>query len=50
MRVGYVTGYSGEKIADVTAPVSGVVIYIRAIPSLKKGDNIVDIGEIAANQ
>jgi len=24
-----------------------VVIYVRAIPSLKKGDNLVDIGEIA---
>jgi predicted deacylase len=47
MRVGYIADYFGDKVADVTAPVSGVVIYIRAIPSLKKGDNMVDIGEIA---
>jgi hypothetical protein len=26
--------------------VTGVVIYIRAVPSLKKGDSVVDIGEI----
>ncbi|HTP32229.1 MAG TPA: M14 family metallopeptidase [Candidatus Acidoferrales bacterium] len=49
MRIGYVTDYFGEKVADVTAPVSGVIIYIRAIPSLKKGDNLADIGEIVAN-
>ncbi|HTS65169.1 MAG TPA: M14 family metallopeptidase [Candidatus Acidoferrales bacterium] len=49
MRVGYITDYFGDKVADVTAPVSGIVIYIRAIPSLKKGDNLADIGEIAAN-
>ena len=47
MRVGYITDYFGEKVADVTAPVAGVVIYVRAIPSLKKGDTLVDIGEIA---
>jgi hypothetical protein len=34
-------------VADVCAPVAGLVIYIRAIPSLKKGDNLVDIGEIS---
>ena len=46
-RVGYITDYYGEKVADVNSPVAGVVIYVRAIPSLKKGDNLIDIGEIA---
>ena len=46
MRIGYITDYFGDKVADVTAPVAGIVIYVRAIPSLKKGDNLVDIGEI----
>jgi predicted deacylase len=46
-RVGYITDYFGEKVADVTSPVAGLVIYVRAIPSLKKGDNLVDVGEIA---
>jgi predicted deacylase len=45
--VGYITDYYGDKVADVSSPVAGVVIYIRAIPSLKKGDNLVDIGEIS---
>jgi len=47
MSVGYLTDYFGEKIADVAAPVSGVVIYMRAVPSAKKGDTVAYIGEIA---
>ena len=46
MRIGYATDQFGDKIADFTAPLSGVVIYIRAVPSLKKGDNVAYIGEV----
>jgi predicted deacylase len=46
MRIGYATDQFGEKIMDFTAPLSGVVIYIRAVPSLKKGDNVAYIGEV----
>ena len=46
MRIGYVTDYFGDRIADVTSPRSGVVIYIRAVPSLKRGDNVGYIGEV----
>jgi predicted deacylase len=46
MRVGYVTDYFGNTVWEATAPVSGVVLYICAVPSMKKGDNVVDIGEI----
>jgi predicted deacylase len=46
MSIGYATNSFGQRIADFTAPVSGVVIYIRAVPSLKKGDSVIDIGEI----
>jgi len=46
MKVGFIQDYFGAHVADVTAPNSGVVIYIRAVPSLKKGDNLVYIGEI----
>lgn len=44
MRVGYVTDYVGTKLADVRAPEAGVVLYVRAIPSVRKGDTIVSIG------
>jgi len=46
MRIGYATDAFGEKIADFTAPLTGVVIYVRAVPSLKKGDNVAYIGEV----
>jgi predicted deacylase len=47
MAVGYLSDYFGDKISDVVAPVSGVIIYIRAVPSAKKGDTLAYIGEIA---
>lgn len=46
MKIGYMTDYFGNKLRDITAPVSGVVLYIGAVPSMKKGDNIGYIGEI----
>jgi hypothetical protein len=46
MRVGYVTDYFGNTVWEATAPVSGIVLYICAVPSMKKGDNVVDIGEV----
>ena len=49
-RIGYMTDYFGNKVWDVTAPLSGVVIYIGAVPSMKKGDNVGYIGEIAGNE
>lgn len=48
MRVGYVTDFFGKTIEDVRAPVSGVVLYICAVPSMKKGNTMVDIGVIAS--
>ena len=49
MTIGYVTDYVGKKIWDVPSPVSGVIIYIGAVPSMKKGDNVAVIGEPADN-
>jgi predicted deacylase len=49
MTIGYVTDYVGNKIWDVPSPVSGVIIYIGAVPSMKKGDNVAVIGEPADN-
>ncbi len=48
MIIGYVTDYFGNKLADVPAPISGVVLYICSVPSMKKGDTIANIGEIAS--
>jgi len=46
-RLGYVTDYFGNKIEDVISPVSGVIVYVAALPSMKKGDTVAYIGEVA---
>ena len=49
MKIGFVTNYFGKLILEARAPVSGVILHINAVPSLKKGDNIANIGVIAAH-
>jgi len=49
MKLGYVTDFFGKTIAEPRAPVAGVILHLDAVPSLKKGDNIANIGVIAAN-
>jgi uncharacterized protein len=48
MKIGYVTDFFGKTIQEATAPSSGVVLYINAVPSMKKGDTIANIGVVAA--
>jgi uncharacterized protein len=48
MKIGYVTDYFGGHAVDARAPESGVVLYICAVPSMKKGDTIANIGVVAA--
>jgi hypothetical protein len=48
MKIGYVTDYFGANPVDARAPESGVVLYICAVPSMKKGDTIANIGVVAA--
>jgi hypothetical protein len=48
MRIGYVTDFFGNQILDVHAGVSGVFLFISAVPSMKKGHNLIDIGVVAA--
>jgi uncharacterized protein len=46
MSIGYMTDFAGNKLRDIPSPLTGVVIYIGAVPSMKKGDNIGYIGEV----
>ena len=48
MKLGSITDYFGKVIAEPRAPVTGVVLHVNAVPSLKKGDNIADLGVVAA--
>jgi len=44
MKLGYITDYFGKVIQEPRAPVSGVVLHVNAVPSLKKDQNIADLG------
>ena len=46
MKVGYITDYTGRVIAEPRAPEAGVVLFIRAVPSLTKGETVVSIGVV----
>jgi predicted deacylase len=47
-RIGVVTDYLNRTLQEITAPETGIVTFIRALPSLKKGDTIVSIGVVKA--
>lgn len=46
MLVGYVTDYVGNRTFEARAPGAGVVLFIRAVPSMVKGDTIATIGVV----
>ncbi|MCX6550222.1 MAG: succinylglutamate desuccinylase/aspartoacylase family protein, partial [Acidobacteria bacterium] len=46
MKIGYVTDYVGKVIYEARAPESGVVLFIRAVPSMTKGETVVSIGVV----
>jgi hypothetical protein len=46
MKLGYVTDYVGKIIFEARAPESGVVLFIRAVPSMTKGETVVSIGVV----
>ncbi|MBI2835027.1 MAG: succinylglutamate desuccinylase/aspartoacylase family protein [Acidobacteria bacterium] len=48
MKIGYVTDYLGKVIFEARAPEAGIVLYIRAVPSMTKGESIANIGVLRA--
>jgi hypothetical protein len=46
MKVGYVTDYLGKTIFEARAPEAGIVLFIRAIPSMTKGETIANVGVV----
>jgi predicted deacylase len=46
IAIGRVTDYLGRPTTVARAPESGVVLYVRAVPSLVKGDTIASIGVV----
>jgi predicted deacylase len=43
-RIGLVRDHYFHTLADITAPEAGTIMFVRALPSLKKGDTIANIG------
>lgn len=46
MKLGYVTDYLGKVIFEARAPMSGVVLYVCAVPSMTKGATIANVGVV----
>lgn len=46
MKIGYVTDYVGRTIFEARAPASGVVLFIRAVPSMTKGETVANVGVV----
>jgi len=46
MVIGYVTDAFGKRVWEAVAPSNGVILYIGAAPSMKKGDTVASIGEV----
>ena len=47
-KIGFVTDYLNRPLQDVIAPDSGIILFIRAVPSLRKGDTMASIGVVSA--
>jgi predicted deacylase len=45
-RIGVVTDYFNRTVQEVTAPEEGIIMFIRAVPSLRKGDTMANIGVV----
>ena len=46
-KLGSITDYLHRPIEDIVAPDAGIVMFVRALPSIKKGDTIASIGVAA---
>lgn len=46
MKVGYTMDYFGRTIGDVKSPLSGVVTFIRGVPSAWKGATLVAVSRV----
>ena len=45
-KIGVVTDYVNRPLQEITATDEGIVMFVRAVPSLRKGDTIVNIGVV----
>jgi predicted deacylase len=46
MKLGRITDFFGRAVFEAQAPESGVVLYVRAVPSAVKGDTLASVGKV----
>jgi|SRR5581483_1795171 len=46
-KLGSISDYLHRPLQDITSPDAGIVMFVRALPSVKKGDTIASIGVAA---
>ncbi len=45
-KLGYVTDYTGNTIYEARAPESGIILFVRAVPSMTKGETVANVGVV----
>ena len=48
MKIGYVTDYVGRPLFEARAKEAGVVLYVRAVPTINKGETIASVGVVGS--
>jgi predicted deacylase len=47
-KIGSITDYLNQPVQDIVAPEAGIILFVRAVPSLKKGDTLANVGIVKA--
>jgi len=45
-KLGYVTDWFGTVVAEPRSPAAGIVLYVCAVPSMRKGDTVANVGVV----
>jgi uncharacterized protein len=48
-KIGSITDYLNQPVQDIVAPEAGIILFVRAVPSLKKGDTLANVGVVKAD-
>ena len=47
MKIGYVTDFFQQPLAEIHAPDTGIILYMLGTPPVNKGETLVAIGQVA---
>ena len=47
MKLGTITDFLGRKVAEPRSPAAGIVLFINALPSIRRGETIANVGIVA---